>query len=241
VKRIHICDFDTVSPSNICRTAYGERDIGRLKVDALRDILHTIRSDIEVDVCAQNLSDADDDVLVEWIERSDLVIAATDHPPTQSRLGALSYHRVPAIFCGVYEKGIGGEVFFTLPNETACYECALGAARGGNGPSRGTQEYGIAREGLAAEPALGIDIAHVTVCAAKIALALLLRGSGAPAVDVVDGQRNILFVGNVAEYIWHRPFETVWGRVPRRTRCICQLEVGASTADLLDDPYAAGA
>jgi len=100
VKRIHICDFDTVSPSNICRTAYGERDIGRLKVDALRDILHIIRSDIEVDVCAQNLSDADDDVLVEWIERSDLVIAATDHPPTQSRLGALSYHRVPAIFCG---------------------------------------------------------------------------------------------------------------------------------------------
>ena len=238
VVHVQIFDFDHVSPSNICRTTYMNKDIGRSKVDALREHLLEIRPGLDIEAVNQDLRTLDDDALVALMEPADLVVAVTDHPPTQARLGAISYHRAPAIFAGAYAKGTGGEVLFTIPDQTACYDCILSSVRGGNGPARGKQNYGIDIEGLAAEPALGIDIAHVTICAAKLALALLLRDTEATAAQILDPSRNMLFVGNAVDWIWQRPFETVWGRTQRRDRCICRIPQGASTADLLEEPSA---
>lgn len=227
-------DHDTVSITNLCRTEYRRTDIGEPKVEALAKHLQDVRADIEIDGRPTDLRMVDDAEVEGWIAASDLVIAATDHPPTQARLAALSYHRVPAVFPGVYERGLGGEVIWTLPDLTPCYACVLGAVRNASAPSRGRTDYGIATGQLASEPALGIDIQHVTVCAAKIALALLLQDTGAPAAAILDPARSVLFVGNSAEWIWRKPFETVWARAERREQCVCRLEPGGSTADLID-------
>lgn len=229
-------DHDHVSVTNLCRTTYAERDVGRPKVDALREQLRAVRGDLEVDARPVDLRDVDDDEVRTWIDESDLLIAVTDHPPTQARLAALSYHQVPGVFAGVYERGMGGEVIWTAPEETPCYSCVLGAIRDSAAPSRGQSDYGIATGQLASEPALGTDILHVTVCAAKIALALLLRGSDAPAAQVLDPSRSVLFVGNTTGWIWREPLETVWARATRRERCICRLLPGGSTADLITEP-----
>lgn len=234
VKHLTIFDFDAVSPSNLCRTVYRYGDIGRPKVEALAELLGDVRPEVEVDAQNVDLRVLDDDALVERIEDVDLVVAVTDHPPTQLRLGALSYHLKPTVFSGIYARGTGGEVLFTIPNETPCYSCVMGSVRGGSGPERGRTEYGIATGQLASEPALGIDITHVTSCAAKIALGLLLRGTAAPAASVIDPRRNVLFVGNSVDWIWKTPLENLWARAVRLDDCICRLEPGASTADLID-------
>ena len=233
VLRFRIVDFDVVSASNICRTAYRERDIGRFKVDALRDVLREVRSDVDVVSVSLNVSNLDDDDLRTWIETSDLTIAATDHPPTQSRLGALSYGVKPALYCGIYARGEGGEVLFTLPEETPCYHCILGGIRGDAGPDRGKLDYGLTTGQLAAEPALGTDILHVTACATKIALALLLRGTGSEVEKAVDPSRSLLFVGNSVSWIWREPFETLWARAERKPDCLCrggELQLGGGDA-----------
>jgi hypothetical protein len=234
VRRFRVCDFDTVSGTNICRTAYRSKDIGRPKVEALAEVLREVRDDIEIEPVSQSSSDVGDDELLDWIKETDLVVGATDHPPTQARLGALSYHLKPALFAGVYAKGEGGEVLFTLPNETPCYHCVLGGIRGDHQPDRGRLDYGLTTGQLASEPALGVDILHVTVCATKIALALLLRGTGARVAEILDPARSVLFVGNSPTWIWKEPFETVWARAERRSDCICRLGPAASTADLLE-------
>ena len=235
VRRLSLVDFDEVCESNLCRTVYLARDIGRPKVDALAERLEEVRPGLQIERSAVDLAAVDDDKLAQWTASADLVVAATDHPGAQARLGALSYHRKPALFIGVYAKGTGGEVLFTLPDETPCYSCVLGAVRGQDAPGRGQTDYGIATGQLAAEPALGIDILHVTVCAAKIALALLLRGTGAAVEGLVDPERSVLFVGNRAEWIWTEPLQTVWARASRLDKCICRIAPGGSTADLLDD------
>jgi molybdopterin/thiamine biosynthesis adenylyltransferase len=232
VQHFLIVDPDVVAESNLCRTAYLARDLGTSKVDALARCLTGIREEIDIETHAIPLGSIDDDRLGDWIGASDLVIAATDHPPTQARLGALSYPVRPAIFPGVYAKGTGGEVLWTLPEATPCYACVLGAIRGANAPRRGRTDYGLATGQLAAEPALGIDILHVTVCAAKIALALLLRESGSTVEEILDPARSVLFVGNAVDWIWKEPFETVWARATRRDDCLCRLAPGGSTADL---------
>jgi hypothetical protein len=232
VSRYILFDPDTVSVANLCRTAYLERDVGIPKVEALGRALADVREGVEIEAHAARLDVLNDDDVVGLIEACDLVVAATDHPPTQSRLAALSYHRRPTVFPGVYAKGIGGEVLWTLPDETPCYSCVLGSLRGAATPARGRTDYGLATGELAAEPALGIDILHVTVCAAKIALALLLRGSGCSVERIVDPAHSVLFIGNAVDWIWKEPFETVWARAARRDACVCRLAPGGSTADL---------
>ncbi|MFI5297839.1 MAG: HesA/MoeB/ThiF family protein [Polyangiales bacterium] len=235
VRRFTLADPDVVSASNIARTTYVEADLGVAKVDALAGSLRAIRSAIEVDARTLDLGTLEDDELESEIGKADVVIATTDHPPTQSRLAALSYHAKPAVFAGVYAKGVGGEVLWTAPEETPCYACVLGSIRGANAPPRSGLAYGLTTGQLAAEPALGIDIFAVTVRAAKIAFALLLRGHETSFGDVLDPKRSVLFVGNSADWIWNEPFETVWARADRRDDCICRLAPGASTATLALD------
>lgn len=235
VRSVMIVDNEDVEDTNICRTLYGKSDVGRRKVDALAEHLHAIRDGLEVDARHADLTTVSDAEFGRWIDGCDLVIAATDHPPTQLRTSALAYPKVPTVFPGVYAKGTGGEVIWTLPNITPCYSCILGALAKTQGPSRGNSDYGIATGQLASEPALGLDVLHVTVCATKISLALLLRDTSAAAARILDPAKSVLFVGNAVDWIWREPFETVWGRAVRRTDCMCRLTGGASTADLLDD------
>jgi hypothetical protein len=135
----------------------------------------------------------------------------------------------------VYAKGVGGEVLWTAPDETPCYACVLGALRGANAPPRGRTDYGLEPGTLAAEPALGIDILRVTVAAAKIALALLLRGTGSAVERILDPSQTVLFAGNAVDWIWQEPLETVWARAERKADCVCRLGPHGSTADLFTD------
>lgn len=234
LRHLVVADNDRVSTSNLCRTIYTEDDVGEPKVEALRRHLEAIRPEVHVDAEYVDVGTLDDEVLSEWIAESDLVIAVTDHPPTQSRLAALSYHEKPAVFAGVYAKGTGGEVLFTLPDQTPCYHCVLGGIRAEHRPNRGKLDYGLATGELQAEPALGVDILHVTTCAAKVALALLLRETDSHVARILDPERSVLFVGNQVDWIWQAPFETVWAHADRKEKCLCRLRPGESTADLVD-------
>lgn len=235
IRRFVLVDPDTVEVTNLSRCAYGEADMGQLKVDALARALRAIRAPLEIDTHAAELGALDDRELLSLLRNVDLVFASTDHPPTQARLGVLSYHVVPAVFAGVYAKGVGGEVLWTRPEETPCYACVLGAVRGAHAPPRGHLEYGLTTGQLAAEPALGVDILAVTTRAVKIALSLLLAPHDPRFGEAVDPSRNVLFVGNSVDWIWQEPFETLWARATRRESCVCRLKPGESTARLALD------
>ena len=76
VEKMRIIDFDTVSPSNFNRQVVAVKgNEGRLKVEALKDILLSINEDIEVDAVAQKL---DKDNVSSLLENSDIVVDAID-------------------------------------------------------------------------------------------------------------------------------------------------------------------
>ncbi len=238
VGRFALFDMDFVSEPNLCRTAYVAADVGRRKVTALADHLRAVRREVEVETFEADVMATDDETLSAVIARSDLVVAVTDHLGVQARVGALAYHAAPTVFSGAYARGTGGEVFWTSPDETACYACVVGAIRGATREMRAPHAYGVATGQTESVPALGIDVAHVAVLAAKVSLALLLRGTGAPAEALLDARRTALFVGNDVGWIWRDPLETVWARTTRLDSCICRLAPNASTASLLLPPEA---
>lgn len=76
VGKIRIIDFDTVSPSNFNRQVVAVKgNEGRLKVEALKDVLLSINEDIEVDSVPQKL---DKDNVSSLLENSDIVVDAID-------------------------------------------------------------------------------------------------------------------------------------------------------------------
>lgn len=76
VEKMRIIDFDTVSPSNFNRQVVAVKgNEGRLKVEALKDILLSINEDIEVDSVPQKL---DKDNVSSLLKNSDIVIDAID-------------------------------------------------------------------------------------------------------------------------------------------------------------------
>lgn len=76
VEKMRIIDFDAVSLSNFNRQVVAFKgNEGRLKVEALKDILLSINEDIEVDAVAQKL---DKDNVSSLLKNSDIVIDAID-------------------------------------------------------------------------------------------------------------------------------------------------------------------
>ena len=76
VEKIRIIDFDTVSPSNFNRQVVAVKgNEGRLKVEALKDILLSINEDIEIDSVPQKL---DKDNVSSLLKNSDIVVDAID-------------------------------------------------------------------------------------------------------------------------------------------------------------------
>lgn len=74
-RNLKIADFDTVDPSNLNRQFYFQRDIGKKKVDALKDNLLLINPDITVETFSQKLVESN---IRDVFEDCDIVAEAFD-------------------------------------------------------------------------------------------------------------------------------------------------------------------
>ncbi|GAA1960583.1 ThiF family adenylyltransferase [Catenulispora subtropica] len=168
-----IVDPDVVEPANVGRSAYRVADVGLAKARALADLVLSINPRARV---ARHTARHEDLDLAALVAEADLVIAATDDPQAQARLGHFAHHLGrPAVFPGLYQGAQGGEVIIATPG-TPCFTCATGGVRAdlqetASGSVAAATDYGTGR--LIAEPGLLTDIHQVSAAAVKIALGLL--------------------------------------------------------------------
>lgn len=125
VGKFALFDFDRLELHNLSRHYCGATDLGRLKVDALYDVIKGKNpyAEIEkfpVDIC-QNI-----DLLNTQVENSDLVICATDNNKSRFIISdcLVKYQKV-GLFGGVVTRAEGGQVFRYRPGGP-CYCCILG-------------------------------------------------------------------------------------------------------------------
>jgi hypothetical protein len=237
VRRFTLVDPDTVEWSNLTRTVYGHRDIGRNKTEALGDHLRSIFDDIEVDqhtTTLQGLGAA----LRPAVTGAHLIIGAMDDPAGTGRLNRYAYGLgVPALFVGLYRGARGGEVVMTQPGLTSCFSCATGGVRevvndvGAERVSR-DRDYGTSR--LVAEVALGCDIHHVCTAAVKLALSMLASREPSAALGRFAGAAlekgsNFLLLGMTPDYflfpsthkdtVGQHAFQSLWLATASRQEC----------------------
>ena len=81
LKKIKLVDFDVVDETNLQRQIYFEKDVGKLKVKALREYLYQIDSNLDISIFAEQLTEKN---IFSLTENIDLIIDCTDNIHTRN-------------------------------------------------------------------------------------------------------------------------------------------------------------
>lgn len=226
VGRFALMDFDRLEVHNVVRHACFLNDVGRLKTDAVADLVLGKNPFAEVDKLAIDMN-ADLETLAREVEKSDLVICATDNNESRFNLmKILLAHPKPCIFGRAVTRAEGGDVFCYRPGG-ACYCCLVGNHAFDVAAEEITDEAAARRNGriaayVSAEDAealvqvgLAADIAPITNMMVKLALVELSKGTKA-GIAALEGELPFNY------YLWanrrerrHRnwsPFPTAGNR-----------------------------
>ena len=125
VGNLNLVDFDTVSASNICRSIYDLTHIGEQKAEALSKKLIRINPDVNINIYDEDVLKMDIKTLRQIIKISDIVIEATDNIKSKKYISGLTINTTIALYPAVYDKGKGGDILFTVPGVTPCFECVF--------------------------------------------------------------------------------------------------------------------
>ena len=127
IKKLTILDFDTVDDVNLTRQGYTQNDIGKYKVDALKEAVYAINPDVVYEGITQNFLSMPSEELDRIFGAADMLLFLTDSFEAQAfgNILALDYCK-PALWAGWYAKSRTAEIFFQIPGYTpACFRCAV--------------------------------------------------------------------------------------------------------------------
>jgi adenylyltransferase/sulfurtransferase len=127
IGKLTLCDFDTVSESNLSRQIlYRSSDLGSLKAETAADTLRSLNPDTQIRSITTRMTDAD---MLDLFPDCDLVIDASDNYGTRLAVNrsCLELDK-PWIMASCIR--MEGQIMFLRPDlpQQACYRCAYGEA-----------------------------------------------------------------------------------------------------------------
>lgn len=122
IGKIGVCDFDSVSETNFNRQfLYSVFEIGKNKAECAVKSLMNYAPNTEFMTCTEKIKENN---AAEIIKGFDLVIIACDNNKTRLTVNrACVKLNIPFIDTGV--AGLFGNIYFYVPEKTACLECFL--------------------------------------------------------------------------------------------------------------------
>lgn len=206
IKRFSLFDKDVLEPENVIRHACGRRYLGQHKVDALADVLLDRNPAIEIE--GHNVDLLGCGNLAEEVERSSVVVLATDNDPTRFQVNEICVTtKKPYVVGRVFTRGIGGEVFSYRPGESGCLGClerVLERTQYRDGireidlVSEEEREalYGLEVAEIKDSPGLNVDISFITSFHTRFVLDAISRTLAEPPKYMPLIEANYLVWGN---------------------------------------------
>ncbi|WP_406440439.1 ThiF family adenylyltransferase [Streptomyces sp. NBC_00631] len=184
VGRFVLLDDDRLEVGNVSRHECGLNDVGRLKVNAMRDVVHRHHPGARVVTSTTRISGDTRSEVRSLLrgERVDLVICATDARESRLLVNRLCLQgEYPMIIGGVYRRAYGGIVQRVIPGLTPCYQCfvqALPREAADNEISslRDASRSSYTDREVTPQPGLSSDIVPIALLMVKLALLELLDG-----------------------------------------------------------------
>ncbi|MGO9021332.1 MAG: HesA/MoeB/ThiF family protein [Syntrophobacteraceae bacterium] len=217
IRNFSLFDSDALNPENVIRHACGIRYIGRLKVDALADVLLDRNPAINID--RHNIDLMSCAGLADHVQQSSVVVLATDNEPTRFLLNQVCVETKTAFVVGrVFTRGIGGEVFAYRPGESGCLAClesVLQRTRFRDGireidlvsDEEREKLYGLEVSEIKDSPGLNVDIAFITSFHTRFVLDSIARTLPERPKYLPPIERNYVVWGNRPVHPFTKHFE----------------------------------
>ena len=217
---------------NLVRHLLGHGALGRPKLEQMLAHLRALYPWLGLSDCALDVvKDAArfEQRLREW--KPDLLAVCTDNEQSKHALNEVALRLdIPQTGAGVYDGGIGGEVYRVRPGQ-ACYGCIaaqLQLQRHAPKPHSAPDYNHLDLEEVPPTAALSLDIEQIALLQCRMALELLL-GQAPCAVGAGPEVNLWVFANRVVPGTFQRPLHCEFFRVPRQAEC---LECGRPNGDI---------
>lgn len=175
-----LVDRDRLSVGNVVRHPGGISQVGRYKVNVVRDLIHEKNPDANVEIHSINLGYDNADEIRKLIAKADVVICGTDNRQSKLLINQLCIDEdVVAIYGGAFRRAYGGQVLRVRPKKSPCHQCFISAMPEESSDveiSTGSDATEIAYSDrpVAVEPGLSLDVLPIANMLTKLALMELL-------------------------------------------------------------------
>jgi molybdopterin/thiamine biosynthesis adenylyltransferase len=193
-------DFDRLEIQNISRHVCGLQDLGRLKTDAVADLILNVNPRASIQKFPFDIADsANRNTIIEVANQSDVLVMATDSESSRFLINEVALLTgKPLFYAGVYDRGKGGEILRIIPGETGCYGClneSIGRLSEELIENKKIDYSVLPGESgkVEAVPGLSVDIAFVALLHTKMILTYLIRQINP---DYPDIEENLIIWGN---------------------------------------------
>ena len=182
VGRFILVDHDRLEVGNICRHECGLSDVGRLKVNAVGDLIRDRHPQAIIEAIPAKVSGNNIIGLGNRLATADVIVCATDGRPSRLLVNrAAIKHKRFALYGAVFRRAYGGQVLTVVPGLTPCYQCFVSAlpemARDREIANfEAANAIAYSDRPVAIEPGLSTDLLPVGLMMAKISILQLLSG-----------------------------------------------------------------
>ncbi|HEV2349304.1 MAG TPA: ThiF family adenylyltransferase [Terriglobia bacterium] len=180
VGRFTLVDRDRLSVGNVVRHPGGISQVGRFKVNVVRDLIHEKNPDAQVMTHPIELTYENRETLKQLIAQASVVICGTDNRPSKLLVNQLCVEaNVVAVYGGAFRRAYGGQILRVRPKQSPCHECFVTAM-----PDEASDveissasdagDIAYSDRPVAVEPGLSLDVLPIAMMLAKLALLELL-------------------------------------------------------------------
>ena len=175
-----LIDRDRLSVGNVVRHSGGISQVGRYKVNVVRDLIYEKNPDATVAVHPVAVDYDNQNDIKGLIAKADVVVCGTDSRPSKLLINQICVEAgVVAIYGGAFRRAYGGQVLRVRPKQSACHQCFVAAM-----PDKASdvevsttadaEDVAYSDQPVAVEPGLSIDVLPIANMVAKLALLELL-------------------------------------------------------------------
>lgn len=195
-----LIDTDILEIHNICRHQCGFDDLGRYKVDAVKDKILNINPNAKVVTFRSVVQRVPESELRAYLGRNTVIVGGGDNRASADyacKLACRTDSSFVATCC--WTRAFAGEVFYWQSGHgLSCYECALGGLIDSERPESHTRYFGTEEDEatLSFEPGVAVDIDFVTIIATKLCLDLLNRDNDAYTPRVIGYLKQYTWISN---------------------------------------------
>ncbi len=120
VGKIRLIDHDLVETTNLNRQIlYGDKDIGKKKVDVASSKLKSLNKEVEIEGVCQKITKEN---VFNLVNDFDLIVDAMDNFPTRFILNEVVIQKKIPLFHGAV-RGFEGRATTIVPGKTVCLKC----------------------------------------------------------------------------------------------------------------------